>query len=158
MLVRPLFDGPVDLIGDVRGEIQDPRDVLNRLGYNRHGEHPQHRRLVFLGDLCDRGPDSLAVIALVKSQVGRGLAQCIAGNHELNVLRGAPKHGNHWIIDDPKHPDKTKLAPCVLADPAMKAETIERGGFGAADTGISGRRAGRHSNRRDEVARCTRAN
>ena len=28
-----------------------------------------------------------------------GRAQCVLGNHELNVLLGAPKHGNGWFFD-----------------------------------------------------------
>jgi hypothetical protein len=26
-------------------------------GYTRHGDHPEHRKRIFVGDLCDRGPD-----------------------------------------------------------------------------------------------------
>jgi hypothetical protein len=27
-------------------------------------------------------------------------AQCILGNHELNILRGEHKHGNHWFFGE----------------------------------------------------------
>ena len=74
--IRPLFPGPVDVIGDVHGEIEPLRELLGRLGYDAAGKHPAGRRLVFVGDLGDRGPDSPAVIELVKSLVERGLAQC----------------------------------------------------------------------------------
>lgn len=98
-LIAPLQDGPIDIIGDVHGEIDALRAVLTTLGYNSHGEHPRGRRLVFVGDLVDRGPDSPAVVELVASLVERDLAQCIVGNHELSVLRGEPRPGNAWIID-----------------------------------------------------------
>jgi hypothetical protein len=99
-LIRPLFDGPIDIIGDVHGELGALRHLLQRLGYDEHGEHPEGRRLVFVGDLCDRGPDSPGVVLLVRDMVEWGSAQCVAGNHEINVLRGEARHGNHWIVPD----------------------------------------------------------
>lgn len=32
-------------------------------------------------------------------RVQSGRADCVLGNHELNVLLGAPKHGNGWFFD-----------------------------------------------------------
>lgn len=97
-MLGTLFDGPIDIIGDVHGEIDALRSLLRHLGYSPHGEHPQGRRLVFLGDLCDRGPDSPAVLQLVMQLVQNGLAQCLLGNHEINLLREAPKSGNGWFF------------------------------------------------------------
>ena len=104
-LVGKLFEGPIDVIGDVHGEIEALRALLDRLGYNEQGAHSKGRRLVFVGDLCDRGPDSPGVIALVQGLVESGRAQCVAGNHELNLLRREEKHGNHWYFegDHSKH-------------------------------------------------------
>ena len=104
-LIRPLFEGPLDIVGDVHGEIEALTALLEKLGYDAGGEHPQGRRLVFVGDLCDRGPDSPAVIRLVRGLVERERAQCVVGNHELNLLRNEPKHGNHWYFggDHSKH-------------------------------------------------------
>lgn len=104
-LVRGLFEGPIDIVGDIHGEADALRRLLHTLGYNAHGEHPRGRRLVFLGDLCDRGPDSPAVIELVRGLVERDLAQCILGNHELNLLRRDAKHGNRWYLDT-AHPEQ----------------------------------------------------
>ncbi len=94
-----LFDGPLDVIGDVHGEIGALQDLLGHLGYAADGRHPDGRRAVFVGDLCDRGPDSPAVLDLVMGWVQTGRAQCVLGNHELNVLLGEPKHGNGWFFD-----------------------------------------------------------
>jgi len=102
-LVAPLFEGPLDIVGDVHGELEVLRDLMNRLGYDSAGEHPGGRRLVFLGDLCDRGPDSPGVIELVRSMIERDRARCILGNHELNVLRNDRKPGNAWYFDE-QHP------------------------------------------------------
>lgn len=86
-LVRELFDGPIDVVGDVHGETEALRALLGRLGYGLDGRHPQERRLVFVGDLGDRGPDSPGVVLLVRRLVQQGLAQAVLGNHELNALR-----------------------------------------------------------------------
>jgi hypothetical protein len=99
-LVGAAFDGPIDVIGDVHGEIGALEDLLRVLGYAGRGEHPQARRIVFIGDLCDRGPDSPAVIRRVQAMVAAGTAQCLLGNHELNVLRGVRKEANGWFFAD----------------------------------------------------------
>ena len=39
-LVRPLFSGPIDIIGDVHGEIDALRSLLGQLGYANDGVHP----------------------------------------------------------------------------------------------------------------------
>jgi hypothetical protein len=108
-LIAPLFDGPIDIVGDVHGEFKALTDLLAKLGYDDDGHHAEGRRLVFAGDLTDRGPDSPAVLELVSRLVESGCAQTIAGNHELNLLRGDKKHGNGWWTapeDSDEHPQK----------------------------------------------------
>lgn len=51
------------------------------LGYDRKGSHNKSRKLIFVGDLCDRGLDSVAVIKLVKYLIDNDNAQCVLGNH-----------------------------------------------------------------------------
>jgi len=120
-LIDTLFDGPVDIIGDVHGELAALEALLAHLGYVS-GEHPQGRRIVFVGDLCDRGPDSVGVVALAQTLVERQLAQCVLGNHELNVLRGDHKAGNRWIMD-PAHAENTTDYTARTASPEQR-ETI----------------------------------
>ena len=100
-----LPEGPVDVVGDIHGEIEALTSLLDRLGYNRHGDHPELRKLVFVGDLCDRGPDSPAVVECVRDLVDRHNALCVLGNHELNILRGSQKSGNRWFLD-PSHSEQ----------------------------------------------------
>jgi hypothetical protein len=99
-IVVPAFDGPIDVVGDVHGEIDALEDLLRVLGYVGRGDHADGRRLVFIGDLCDRGPDSPAVVRRVRDLLEAGTAQCLLGNHELNVLRGARKEANGWFFED----------------------------------------------------------
>ena len=95
-LVRALPPGPLDLIGDVHGELQTLLALLRELGY-RDGSHSEGRRLVFVGDLVDRGPDSPGVVELVSELVARDRASCVLGNHELNLLRLDRKSGAGWF-------------------------------------------------------------
>jgi len=99
----------IDVVGDVHGEIGALTSLLDRLGYDGNGNHPEDRKLVFVGDLIDRGPDSLSVFFLVKNFCDQGNAKCVLGNHELNLIIPNPKNkdphdqtpkmknGNHWF-------------------------------------------------------------
>lgn len=94
-----LPEGPVDIVGDVHGEHDALTRLMRRLGYAPDGHHADGRRLVFVGDLTDRGHDSPAVVRLVRELVERDRARCLVGNHELNVLRDDPKEGNGWAFE-----------------------------------------------------------
>lgn len=125
VLIAPLFSGPIDIVGDVHGEIDALLGLLKHLGYSQHGEHPQGRRLVFLGDLCDRGPDSPAVIRYVQHLVQRDLAQCLLGNHEINVLRGSPKNGNGWFFAHDHDRQRGRFTHTVQADEQQRIQIHE---------------------------------
>lgn len=109
--VDKLFDGSVDVVGDIHGHIDALDNLLKHMGYRDDGLHPDGRRLVFVGDLVDRGPDSPGVVEWVASLVKDGNARCVLGNHELNILRNERKFGNEWFFDDPdRHNDAEKPA------------------------------------------------
>ena len=95
--IQQLFDGPIDIVGDVHGEMPALESLLVRLGYDPAGRHPKGNRLVFVGDLVDRGIDSPSVVERVAEMVEAGRAQCVLGNHELNLVRGQAKEGNGWF-------------------------------------------------------------
>lgn len=115
--------GGLDVVGDVHGEMDALEALLAQLGYDTHGHHPQGRTLVFLGDLCDRGPDSVGVILLVQRLVEAGRALCILGNHELNVLRGDAKDGSGWFFDVRLQADSRYL-PFTRANEAQKRQIL----------------------------------
>lgn len=71
--------GPFDIIGDVHGCLAELEALLLRLGPDR--------KLVFLGDLVDRGPDSPGVLRRVMELVGSGRALCVPGNHDVKLLK-----------------------------------------------------------------------
>ncbi len=125
LLAGAAFDGPIDVVGDVHGEIDAFDGLLRALGYRGRGEHPGARRLVFIGDLCDRGPDSPAVIERVREMVEAGTAQCLLGNHEINVLRGSRKEANGWFFEhdhDRAHGRFTESRPA--ADDAQRERIL----------------------------------
>ena len=115
-MFAPLPDGPLDVVGDVHGELDALHALLAHLGYDGDGRHPDGRRLVFVGDLCDRGPDSPGVITLVRRLVECGRALATLGNHEINLLRGDRKDGNDWFWSefgarDAKYEPRAHLPP-----------------------------------------------
>jgi hypothetical protein len=124
-LVQPLFEGPIDIVGDVHGELDALLALLRHLGYDELGRHPQQRRLVFLGDLTDRGPDSPSVVRLVRSLVEVGRAQCVLGNHDLNILLGLRKYDNPWFYGKEFRTHDGTLVPQVLADEAIRKVTLD---------------------------------
>lgn len=103
--IQDLYDGPVDIIGDVHGEISALDQLIERLGYTKDGKNREGRRLVFVGDLIDRGEDSPAVLERVAELVASGRAQCVLGNHELNLLLNSRKEGNGWFFPETEDHD-----------------------------------------------------
>jgi protein phosphatase len=86
--------GPFDIIGDIHGCYEELALLLGKLGYElttRDGvplaTHPAGRRVIFLGDLVDRGPGIVEVLRLVMAMVASGSALCVPGNHESKLLR-----------------------------------------------------------------------
>jgi hypothetical protein len=115
-LFAALPAGPLDIVGDVHGEIDALRALLGHLGYAADGTHPDGRTLVFVGDLCDRGPDSPGVVAMVRGFIESGRAVATLGNHEINLLRGDRKDGNDWFWSeygerDRKYEPRAHIAP-----------------------------------------------
>jgi len=123
-LVRPLFEGPLDIVGDVHGEIDALCNLMKQLGYSDDGLHSDGRRLVFLGDLTDRGPDSPAVVDLVERLVSTGTAQCVLGNHDLNILLRHRKYDNDWFFGH-TFLHEGRIVPQKLADEAIR-ESVPR--------------------------------
>lgn len=85
-----------DIIPDIHGQHDALISALTGLGWRRSGlswTHPEpDRRLLFLGDLIDRGPQNVAVIRTVRSLIDDDRADLILGNHELNAMQFHTAH------------------------------------------------------------------
>lgn len=86
--------GPFDIIGDVHGCADELRELLVQLGYRVEARHdgvdvvaPHGRKLVFAGDLVDRGPRTPDVLRIAMSAVQSGVAYAVAGNHDQKLAR-----------------------------------------------------------------------
>ena len=101
--------GPLDIIGDIHGCLDEALELLAQLGYDvaivdgRYTlSHGQGRKVVFVGDLVDRGPNSPGVIRLVMDSVAAGAAFCVAGNHDVKLsraLRGRDVKVTHGLAE-----------------------------------------------------------
>lgn len=102
--------GPFDIVGDVHGCRVELERLLDRLGYvvtmdadgRPHVTHPAGRKLVFTGDLGDRGPDTPGVVRLVMAMAADGIALSVQGNHDEKLAR--------WLAGR-----KVKMAPGIQA-------------------------------------------
>ncbi|UHL63556.1 metallophosphoesterase [Paralcaligenes sp. KSB-10] len=119
-LVQRLPENALDIVGDIHGELTALLTLLVHLGYNAQGEHPDQRKLVFVGDLCDRGPDSYGVIQFVQHLVEQGNAHAILGNHEMNLLVDDIKDGSGWFFDERHERDQKNYAPFRRTPPEQR--------------------------------------
>jgi bis(5'-nucleosyl)-tetraphosphatase (symmetrical) len=65
-------------VGDVQGCTPSLKALVKKL--------PKKSKMIFLGDLVNRGPDSLGALRKLKSLQEAGHAECILGNHDLHLL------------------------------------------------------------------------
>ena len=84
-----------DIIGDVHGEYEKLKGLLEAMGYrNSRGTFRHHdRTAIFVGDLIDRGPDQVDVVRLVRAMIDAGTARAVLGNHEFNAIAYATHDG-----------------------------------------------------------------
>jgi protein phosphatase len=84
--------GPFDIIGDVHGCYDELVALLRNLGHEVDAAAATvrittGRKLLFLGDLVDRGPKTPDVLRLVMNAVASGTALCVPGNHDVKLMR-----------------------------------------------------------------------
>lgn len=84
-----------DIIGDVHGHSERLEQLLKQLGYTHRNGAYRHseRRLISVGDLCDRGPTQRRTIDIIRAMQEAGQAQVIMGNHEFNAIAWATPDG-----------------------------------------------------------------
>ncbi len=106
-------------IGDVQGCFQALLGLLERIAFDLKRD-----RLWFVGDLVNRGPDSLATLRFVKG-LGES-AVCVLGNHDLHLVAVAEGHAvlrkDDTLEETLRAPDRAELIAWLRQLPLMHAE------------------------------------
>ena len=79
----------IDFIGDIHGFGDELEQLLLKLDYQKTEksfQHPDGRKVIFVGDYVDRGPKILKTLKIVRSMAENGQAIALMGNHEYNLL------------------------------------------------------------------------
>lgn len=102
ILTPPTLPKNVDVIGDTHGLYDDTVMLLSELGYtiNEEGflQHPQNRKVLFLGDWTDRGRKSIELFDLIYNSVTKGGHFALPGNHEQKLLKIYDKWKNEEVF------------------------------------------------------------
>jgi len=77
------------IVGDIHGCIDEFKELVNALSYNKETD-----RLILLGDLIDRGPDSVGVVAKAREMD----LECVMGNHEHAFLKWYKSTGSQGDV------------------------------------------------------------
>lgn len=87
-----------DLIGDIHGHAAELKALLSKMDYREMDGVWQHseRKVIFLGDFVDRGPEQVETVNIARTMVERGKALAVMGNHEFNAVA--------WATEDPRNP------------------------------------------------------
>ncbi|PYV38657.1 MAG: polynucleotide kinase-phosphatase [Acidobacteria bacterium] len=153
--------GPFDIIGDIHGCLDELETLLRELGYQwaaGHGRsngevrHPQARKVVFLGDLVDRGPKIPQVLRLVMRLVGSGVALCVPGNHDMKLLRklrGRDVQTTHGLAESlaqlDNEPAEFKQEVSKFLDDLVSHYVLDEGKLVVAHAGMKEEMQGRGS-------------
>lgn len=151
--------GPFDIIGDIHGCHTETVQLLETLGYRvsqgdgaYQVDHPHGRRAVFLGDLVDRGPNTPEVLRLVMSMVKGGGAFCVAGNHDVKLvraLRGKDVKKTHGLAESldqlAREPEEFRKQVAEFLDKLVSHYVFDSGNLVVAHAGLREEMHGRGS-------------
>ena len=106
-------------IGDLHGCLTPLRRLLDKLNYD-----PANDRLWFVGDLINRGPESLETLRFVKDLGDNAVA--VLGNHDLHllaVLHGVRKSSGKDTLEGILNaPDRDELCRWLAARPLLHVD------------------------------------
>lgn len=118
-------------IGDIQGCYDELRRLLDAIGFD-----PLKDRLWCVGDLVNRGPDSLSVLRFIRALGPQAVV--VLGNHDLHLLAlaaGNPKHGKKSTLDEVlAAPDRDELIHWLRYRPVMHVS--EKKGFALIHAGL----------------------
>src|SRR5688572_24141584 len=88
------------VIGDLQGCAHEAQLLLDRIDTDAQGAP---WKAVFVGDLVNRGPDSLGTLRRIKALQETGKAEALLGNHDLHlaaVAAGAQSRSRSDTLDE----------------------------------------------------------
>ena len=150
--------GPFDIVGDVHGCATELEELLARLGYAREASgawrHPAGRKVVFLGDLVDRGPRVPDVLRIAMAMTEAGSALAVPGNHDLKLvkkLRGRDVRVSHGMADTlaqlEQEPPELRERVATFLDGLVSHYVLDGGRLVVAHAGMKEEMQGRGSAR-----------
>lgn len=163
---RPLWTdrrddtGPFDIVGDVHGCAEELRELLAALGHAVEGEgealrvapHPEGRKLVFVGDLVDRGPATPEVLRIAMAAVEGAGAYAVQGNHDRKLARwmaGRQVKADHGLQDSidqlAAEPPEFLAAARAFLDGLRSHYWLDGGRLAVAHAGLKEEMIGRGS-------------
>ena len=168
--------GPFDIIGDIHGCADELEALLEKLGYecvpggpaspywgSTTYRHPQGRKVVFVGDLVDRGPRVLDSVRIARNMVANGSGLCVPGNHDVKLQRKLSgkdvklTHGLATTMDEIEAlPDEIKGPFCreisEFIDGLVSHYVLDDGNLVVAHAGLKESMQGRGSGKVREFA------
>jgi bis(5'-nucleosyl)-tetraphosphatase (symmetrical) len=110
-------------LGDIQGCYDELRALLDHIGFD-----PAADKLWLVGDLVNRGPDSLAVLRYVKALGDQAVV--VLGNHDLHLLAlaaGNERHAKKSNLDPVLDaPDRDELLDWLRHRPLMHVSPHKR--------------------------------
>ncbi|HJQ57607.1 MAG TPA: polynucleotide kinase-phosphatase, partial [Vineibacter sp.] len=155
--------GPFDIIGDVHGCADELEGLLRALGYDVAWSEvdgtrqvsvapPPGRKVVFVGDLVDRGPRTPDVLRIAMSMAEAGTAYVVNGNHDRKFLRWMSgrnvkvSHGLQESIDQIEHESEAfKAHARTFLDSLLSHVWLDGGRLAVAHAGLKADMIGRAS-------------
>ena len=120
--VLPLQHG-LDIIGDIHGCYDDMIALLKKLGYVEHEglyTHPEQRKLLSIGDVMSRGPQSVQTLQFWLTHIRAGVAYMTDSNHGYKIGR--------WLAGNAvslAHGDELVEQEFTTEQDALKAELAQ---------------------------------
>ncbi|WP_076863822.1 metallophosphoesterase [Bradyrhizobium mercantei] len=89
-----------DIVGDIHGHADPLHRLLQELSYTEIDgvfRHPE-RRMIFVGDFIDRGPQQREVLRIARAMWEAESARAVLGNHEFNAIGWAAQSENGHFL------------------------------------------------------------
>ena len=151
--------GPFDIVGDVHGCFDELLQLMSTLGYQVDRQDatfsvvpPDGRKLMFVGDLVDRGPATPDVLRLAMAMVNSGQAFCVPGNHDMKLvkaLKGRDVQLTHGLAESiqqlEKEPAEFRTQALKFLDGLVSHYVFDDGKLVVAHAGMKESMQGRGS-------------